>query len=83
MGKLSKITRLAIAVLIVFGMAGTSFAGRFKKTKLILKADDYKHYVDYFNRMEDENIIAAIPNSKFWDWMKANIPLFECPQDNF
>lgn len=49
----------------------------------ILKADDYKHYVDYFNGMEDENIIQMIPNSESWEWMKKNIPLFECPQENF
>ena len=49
----------------------------------VLKADDYKTYVDYFNRMEDENIVQAIPNDQAWDWMKENIPLFDCPQDNF
>lgn len=49
----------------------------------ILDVANYKHYVDYFNTMEDENIIQAIPNSQSWDWMKANIPLFECPQKNF
>ncbi|MGW8314679.1 MAG: MGH1-like glycoside hydrolase domain-containing protein, partial [Bacteroidales bacterium] len=25
----------------------------------------------------------AIPNEAAWEWMDANIPLFECPQDNF
>lgn len=49
----------------------------------VLKAEDYKHYADYFNGMEDENIVQAIPNAESWDWMKQNIPLFECPQDNF
>ncbi|WP_340114640.1 MGH1-like glycoside hydrolase domain-containing protein [Maribellus mangrovi] len=49
----------------------------------ILKTGDFKHYVDYFNRMEDENIVQFIPNSESWEWMKKNIPLFECPQDNF
>ncbi|MBN1414473.1 MAG: six-hairpin glycosidase [Bacteroidales bacterium] len=49
----------------------------------VLHADDFKHYADYFNRMEDENIIQAIPNARAWEWMKANIPLFHCPQDNF
>lgn len=49
----------------------------------ILKADDFKHYVDYFNKMEDENIVQMIPNAESWNWMKDNIPLFECPQDNF
>jgi hypothetical protein len=33
--------------------------------------------------MEDENIVQAIPNDSAWQWMRANIPLFECPQHNF
>ncbi len=55
----------------------------FSKKSAVLDVDDFKHYVDYFNTMEDENIAQAIPNSQSWEWMKANIPLFECPQDNF
>ncbi|MBO5977503.1 MAG: six-hairpin glycosidase, partial [Bacteroidales bacterium] len=49
----------------------------------VLKASDYKHYVEYFNRMEDEPIVQAIPNAEAWNWMEKNIPLFTCPQDNF
>jgi hypothetical protein len=33
--------------------------------------------------MEDENIKQAIPNDSAWNWMKKNVPLFECPQQNF
>lgn len=50
---------------------------------LVLKKDQFKHYVDYFNKMEEPNIEQAIPNAQAWDWMKKNIPLFECPQQNF
>ena len=50
---------------------------------LVLKAASFKHYVDYFNKMEDENIKQAIPNDSAWQWMQKNIPLFECPQQNF
>ncbi|HYH55932.1 MAG TPA: hypothetical protein VD772_04935, partial [Anseongella sp.] len=49
----------------------------------VLRAEDYRHYADYFSRMEDENIVQAIPNARAWEWMQQNIPLFECPQDNF
>jgi hypothetical protein len=49
----------------------------------VLKADDFRHWIDAFNAMEDENIAQAIPNAQAWDWMTANIPLFECPQENF
>jgi hypothetical protein len=48
-----------------------------------LAADHFRFHVDYFNAMEEENVVQAIPNAQAWDWMKANIPLFECPQDNF
>jgi hypothetical protein len=72
------IKTLTISGLMLFSI--NSFSQ--KKTSYILKPDDFKHYADYFNRMEDENIAQAIPNAKAWDWMKSNIPLFECPQDN-
>lgn len=49
----------------------------------LLKFDNFKHYVDYFNTMEDENIAQAIPNAQSAEWMRANVPLFECPQKNF
>jgi len=49
----------------------------------ILKYNAFRHYVDYFNEMEDENIKQAIPNDSASDWLQKNIPLFECPQQNF
>lgn len=49
----------------------------------VLKFDNFRHYVDYFNTMEDENIVQAIPNAQSAEWMEQNIPLFECPQQNF
>ena len=61
----------------------TRRGSRKAKGNAVLNADDYKCLVDYFNRMEDENIVQAIPNAESWEWMKANIPLFDCPQDNF
>lgn len=48
-------------------------------TAAVLRYDDYAHYVDYFNGMEDENVVNAIPNAESSEWMKENIPLFECP----
>jgi hypothetical protein len=69
-------------ILIVFVLSGYfSFSQTVKP--LVLKAGSFKHYVDYFNSMEDENIAQAIPNVQSWDWLQQNIPLFECPQQNF
>ena len=57
--------------------------GKPSGTAAFLKYDDYKHYVDYFNTMEDENIVQAIPNAKAWEWMTKNVPLFDCPNRDF
>ena len=79
---LAILNRRLLAIVILTGccaignnLAGQSFG--------VLHPADFKHYVDYFNRMEDENIVQSIPNDSAWNWMKHNIPLFECPQDNF
>ncbi len=50
---------------------------------MFLNPDNFKHYVDYFNGMEDENIVQAIPNKESWQWIKENVPLFECPNRDF
>ncbi len=49
----------------------------------VLRYDDFRHWVDYFNEMEDENIAQAIPNVQSWQWMTQNIPLFECSNRDF
>jgi len=54
-----------------------------KSPFFMLNPDDYRHYTEYFNRMEPENLTTLIPNEKAWDWMTDNIPFFACPQDNF
>jgi len=49
----------------------------------VLHYDDYAHYAEHFNTMEDENIVTTIPNAESSAWMRENIPLFDCPQENF
>lgn len=49
----------------------------------VLRSSDYKHYVEYFNGMEDENIAQAIPNALSWQWMEKNVPLFDAPDKSF
>ncbi len=49
----------------------------------VLHYDDFAHYAERFNHMEDENIVTTIPNAQASDWMARNIPLFDCPDDDF
>jgi hypothetical protein len=76
---LKRITILSLLSLIFISV----LAQTKNKTGFVLKSASFKHYVDYFNGMEDENIKQAIPNDSAWQWMQKNIPLFECPQKNF
>lgn len=45
----------------------------------VLHYDDFAQYAERFNAMEDENIVTDIPNAQSSEWMRRNIPLFECP----
>ncbi|HYE53928.1 MAG TPA: glycosyl hydrolase family 65 protein [Chitinophagaceae bacterium] len=72
-----------LTILLFSAFACTAALSQVKKQPAVLRAASFKHYVDYFNTMEDENIRQAIPNDSAWWWMQQNIPLFECPQQNF
>jgi hypothetical protein len=46
---------------------------------MILKPDNFKHYIDFFNEVDRESIRNAIPNERSWEWMLESVPWFECP----
>ena len=79
------------APLAVFSIANVKTApaispladGSVAGTPALLRYDDYRHYVDYFNTMEPEGIQQAIPNKDAWQWMTENVPLFECSDRDF
>ena len=47
----------------------------------LLSYDTFAHYADRFNTMEDENIVTTIPNAQASEWMRQNVPLFDCPDE--
>ena len=62
--------------------AGVYYVKDFQATgsePCVLQPETFRHYVDYFNSMEQENIVNDVSNAQSWDWMKNNIPFFECP----
>ncbi len=46
---------------------------------VVLQAEAFRHYVEAFNRNDEERYVAAIPNAAAWSFLRENIPLFECP----
>jgi len=47
----------------------------------VLDAESFRHHVERFNTEDDELYANAFPNDQAWDFLKANIPLFECPDE--
>jgi Mannosylglycerate hydrolase MGH1-like glycoside hydrolase domain/Glycosyl hydrolase family 65, C-terminal domain len=45
----------------------------------VLKPDSFAHYISYFNAMEDENVTNYVSNADSWNWLRKEIPFFECP----
>jgi Mannosylglycerate hydrolase MGH1-like glycoside hydrolase domain/Glycosyl hydrolase family 65, C-terminal domain len=68
--------RAVLAVLAAVGGAGMARAAG---GAAVLAPADFAHYVGRFNRMEPEGVVNLVPNAQAWDWMRANIPWFACP----
>ncbi|MBO4820416.1 MAG: six-hairpin glycosidase [Prevotella sp.] len=49
----------------------------------VLRYADFAHYAERFNAMDDELTPTTIPNTQASEWMERNIPLFDCPDDDF
>lgn len=45
----------------------------------MLNPDDYSPYVEQFNAADQEDVVNLIPNAQAWQWIRSNVPLFECP----
>ncbi len=45
----------------------------------MLNPDSFKHYIEKFNRGDRELYVQSFPNSQAWNFLKENIPLFNCP----
>ena len=45
----------------------------------VLDAESFRHHAERFAANDEELVKNHIPNAQAWDWMKANVPLFECP----
>jgi predicted GH43/DUF377 family glycosyl hydrolase len=69
---LTAVTTLSVAVL----SPGVS------QSAPILQAASCKHLIDAFNQGDQELYPESIPNKLAWDFLKDNIPLFDCPDND-
>ena len=47
-----------------------------QQRRFVLQPAAFKHYVDRFNREDEELYVQHIPNAQAWPFLQANIPLF-------
>jgi hypothetical protein len=47
----------------------------------LLEAEAFRHYVTQFNQDDEELQQGFYPNAAAWDFLKDNIPLLECPDE--
>jgi hypothetical protein len=45
----------------------------------ILDTTPIKRSIEQFNKIDKETVKNSIENSQVWDWLKTNVPFFECP----
>lgn len=86
-----KKTIIAVTLLHSLSIFGAIFAETIPATDVqkqhdsmfVLNAEAFKHHIEFFNTMEPENIVNYISNNRSWEWMRENIPFFECPDKSF
>lgn len=69
---------------LLFIILFSVFAGikSYSQDNYILDVSDFKHYIDEFNRDDNELYKQLIPNDSAWEFLESNIPFFECPDKN-
>lgn len=69
-------------VLTAVGLAWCAAAAAEDSGPVVLNYDELKDYVEQFNA-DDQELYANIPNADAFDFLKNNIPLFDCPDPAF
>lgn len=72
--------KIILASVLLFGLQNFNQAQY--KGAVILNTDIIKTYVEAFNASDEEPFKQEFPNSKAFEFMAENIPLFECPDKN-
>ncbi len=62
--------------------AGSTAAAAAPRQPLVLRAEAFRHYVEDFNKNDKELYQGNFPNAAAWDFLKDNIPLLDCPDED-
>lgn len=74
------ISVVVAAIILVACTAAQAFEKQLPNGELfVLKADSFRHYIESFNTDDDAIYSSYIPDAAAWNFLKSNIPFFECP----
>ena len=48
----------------------------------VLKEESFQHHIGKFNAEDNELYKNAVPNARAWEFLAANIPRFQCPDED-
>jgi predicted GH43/DUF377 family glycosyl hydrolase len=57
-------------------------SGRESPKSQVLNAASFKHFIDGFNQCDIERFPLFVSDADAWDFLKDNIPLFDCPDED-
>lgn len=86
-GKLARLNGGWLASYAALGVFGglplpATHAAPAEPRPAVLRAEAFRHYVETFNVNDRELYRQFIPNAVAWDFLKTNVPLFECPDQD-
>ncbi|MEI6534320.1 MAG: glycosyl hydrolase family 65 protein [Verrucomicrobiaceae bacterium] len=70
------------AIFVLFAILAATSLSCQASAAPILQAESFKPYIETFNADDEELYTGAFPNSKAWEFLSANIPLFQCPDED-
>ena len=79
---MTETSRMAARVIGIGLMLSCAAAAAAAPPAAVLQAELFRHHVDKFNQEDEELYKNNIPNTEAWAFLKANIPLFECPDED-
>ena len=82
MRAIKKAFTLTVATLAITGGARAADLPAPPAQPFVLKADAFKHYIEDFNKNDNELYKGYFPNATAWDFLKDNMPLLDCPDED-
>lgn len=71
-----RMVRIFIVTLLLAGCSGKVQKGN---TNIEASTETLKKHVEFFNALDEEDVVNLTPNDQAFTWLAENIPLFECP----